>query len=54
MATLSKFQEDEGHKILFTDLSSWLKAAIIFGWISTGLILSSFLLGFLKGLMGEV
>jgi len=38
-------------EIKFKDLSGWLKTAVIISWISGGLMLFAFLIGFLEGIL---
>jgi hypothetical protein len=37
-------------KIKFKDLSGWLKAAIVFAWISGSIFAFSFLVGLIQGI----
>ena len=39
-------------KIKYEDLSGWLKFAIIISWICGGIVVLSFLLGFIEGILG--
>jgi hypothetical protein len=40
------------NKIQFKDLSGWLKALVILGWISVGINALAFMYGFTLGFLG--